>query len=105
MKKTITRFMDLCGGGYTKTPYTHIYIDEPANEAIKTFKDLLGCDPTIITCQCCGSDFAIDEYSSIEEATAYDRKCNWNGKSYNLKTSKMTVKEYFQNEDVLFLCD
>jgi hypothetical protein len=103
--KTVTRFMDMHSGGRLKTPYTHIYIDEPLGEAIRTFKELFKRDPDNVTCKCCGEDFVYEEYESLEEATAYDRKCDWVNGKYN-KNSGMTVEEYFSgNNKVIFITE
>jgi hypothetical protein len=103
--KIITRFMDMHSGGHLKTPYTHIYIDEPLGEAVRTFKDLFKRDPDNVTCKCCGEDFVYEEYSSLEEATAYDRKCDWANGKYN-ENGKMTVEDYFSgNNKVLFITE
>lgn len=104
--KLVTRFMDMHSGGHLKTPYTHIYIDEPLGEAVKTFKELFKRDPDNVTCQCCGGDFVYEEYDSLEEATAYDRGCEWNDHGYDPKTAKMTLEEYFNGENkVLFITE
>lgn len=95
--------MDMHSGGYLKTPYTHIYIDEPLGEAVQTFKNLFKRDPDNITCTCCGEDFVYEEYSSIEEATAYDRECGWSAKKYDLKTAKISVDEYFSGKNKVLL--
>jgi hypothetical protein len=98
-KKQVTRFMDMHSGGSLKTSYTHIYIDEPIGEAVRTFKELFKRNPDNITCECCGEDFVYDEYSSLEEATAYDRGCEWHGNRYDEKTAKITVEEYFSGRN------
>jgi hypothetical protein len=106
--KNITRFMDMHSGGHLKTPYTHIYIDEPIGEAVKTFRDLFKRDPDNVTCKCCGEDFVYEEYSSLEEATAYDRKAEWDDikQKYNYETAKISVEEYFSgNKKVLLVKD
>jgi hypothetical protein len=104
--KIITRFMDMHSGGHLKTPYAHIYIDEPLGEAVRTFKELFKRDPDNITCKCCGEDFVYEEYSSLEEATAYDRGCEWNDRGYDLKTAKITLEEYFNGKNkVLFITE
>ena len=102
----ITRFMDMHSGGYLKTPYTHIYIDELIGEAIRTFKEIFKRDPDNITCDCCGEDFVYEEYSSLEEATAYDRKAEWDDikQRYNYQSAKISIEEYFSgNNKVLFI--
>jgi hypothetical protein len=104
--KQITRFMDMHSGGHLKTPYTHIYIDEPLGEAVRTFKELFKRDPNNITCKCCGEDFVYEEYESLEEATAYDRKCEWVEGKYDLSTAKISVEDYFSgNNKVIFITE
>jgi hypothetical protein len=108
INKNITRFMDMHSGGHLKTPYTHIYIDEPIGEAVKTFRDLFKRDPDNVTCKCCGEDFVYEEYDSLEEATAYDRKAEWDDikQKYNYETAKISVEEYFSgNKKVLLVKD
>lgn len=107
--KTVTRFMDMHSGGYLKTPFTHIYIDEPLGEAVKTFKDLFKQDPDAVACTCCGSNFVYEEYDSLEEATAYDRGGKWmplkNG-DYEQISADKTVEEYFSgNNKVIFITE
>jgi hypothetical protein len=103
--KIVTKFMDMHSGGHLKTPYTHIYIDEPLGEAIRTFKELFKRDPDNVTCKCCGEDFVYEQYDSLEEATAYDRKCEWVDDKYN-ENGKMSVEEYFSgNNKVLFITE
>jgi hypothetical protein len=103
--KIVTRFMDMHSGGHLKTPYTHIYIDEPLGEAVKTFKNLFKRDPDNITCKCCGEDFVYEQYDSLEEATAYDRKCDWVDGKYN-ENGKMSVEDYFSGENkVIFITE
>jgi uncharacterized CHY-type Zn-finger protein len=100
--KIVTKFMDMHSGGHLKTPYTHIYIDEPLGEAIRTFKELFKRDPDNVTCKCCGEDFVYEQYDSLEEATAYDRKCEWVDAKYN-ENCKMSVEEYFSGNNKVLL--
>jgi hypothetical protein len=106
--KTVTRFMDMHSGGKLKTPFTHIYIDEPLKKAVGTFKNLFKRDPNNITCKCCGEDFIYEQYDSLEEATAYDRGCDLNKyqRAYDLKTAKISMEEYFSgNNKVIFITE
>ena len=104
----VTRFMDMHSGGHQKTPFTHIYIDDPLEKAILTFKELFQHDPDNVTCTCCGTDFVYEEYDSLEEATAYDRGGKWfpnNGK-YEQTEPDQTVEEYFSgNNKVIFITE
>jgi hypothetical protein len=103
--KLVTRFMDMHSGGKLKTPFTHIYIDEPIEKAVKTFKDLFKRNPDNITCKCCGEDFVYEEYPSLEDATAYDRKAEWDDikQRYNYETAKISVEEYFSGKNKVIL--
>ena len=106
--KTVTRFMDMHSGGSLKTPYTHIYIDEPLGEAVRTFKEIFKQDPDAVACTCCGSNFVYEEYDSLEEATAYDRECKWDSikKIYDYDTAEVSVEEYFSGKNkVIFITE
>lgn len=106
--KTVTRFMDMHSGGHLKTPYTHIYIDEPLGEAVRTFKDLFKQDPDAVACTCCGSNFVYEEYDSLEEATAYDRNCKFDKESdkYDLSTAEISLEDYFSGKNkVIFITE
>lgn len=104
----ITRFMDMHSGGKLKTPFTHIYVDAPLEKALEIFKDTFKRDPDNVTCKCCGEDFVYEEYSSLEDATAYDCKADWDDikKGYNQNTSKISIEEYFSgNNKVIFITE
>lgn len=102
-QKKFTRFLDMHSGGFLKTSYSHIYIDEPLGEAIKTFKEILKHDPDNITCDCCGTDFVYEEYESLDEATAYDRGCEWNIDKYDLTTAKISIDNFFREKNNVLL--
>ena len=104
-KKPVTRFMDMYSGGELKTAYTHIYIDGTLDKAVETFKGVFGIDPDNQTCDCCGEDFSYAEYENIEEATAYERECEWNDQGYDLKTAKISVNKYFDADDILWITE
>jgi hypothetical protein len=101
----VTRFMDMHSGGCLKTPYTHIYIDQPMKKAVQIFKELFKYDPSNTTCECCGEDFVYEEYTSLEEATAYNRGCDLDKykRAYDLKTAKISVENYFTNNPKIIL--
>lgn len=101
----VTRFMDMHSGGKLKTSFTHIYINAPLDKALDIFKDTFKRDPNKITCKCCGEDYVYEEYNSLEEATAYDRKAKWNNikQIYDYDTAKLSVEEYFSGENNVLL--
>lgn len=104
-QKVTTSFLDMHSGGRLKTPYTHIYIQEPLEKALETFKGLFARSPDNVTCQCCGEDFVYEEHSSLEEATAYYRGCTYGEDGYDLSTYKLSVDEYFKREKVLLVIE
>lgn len=63
-----TRFYDMASGGDHKEPFDVIYIEAPEAEAERIFSERFGHDPGNITCDCCGSDYSVSEYESLEEA-------------------------------------
>jgi hypothetical protein len=101
----VTRFMDMHSGGKLKTSFTHIYINEPLKEALNTFEKIFQRNPNNVTCKCCGEDFVYEEYPSLEEATAYDRKAEWDDikRGYNYSTAKITIEEYFSGNNKVLL--
>jgi len=61
-------FSDTFSGGFRKSDFEYyLVVAESESAAITKFKEVTGCDPEEVTCQCCGSDFWICEYPSIEE--------------------------------------
>ena len=104
-KGQVTRFMDMHSGGKLKTPFTHIYVDAPLDEALTIFKDTFKRDPNNVTCKCCGEDFVYEEYPSLEEATAYDRKAEWDDikQRYFYETAKISLDEYFSGKNKVIL--
>ncbi len=93
----ITQFMDMHSGGGTKErPYEYIYIEAPRQEAISVFYARFGHNPERVSCTCCGDDYSIEEFDTLEEATEYERK-GYKG------TGKTTVSEYLQQDDILFI--
>jgi hypothetical protein len=105
--KTVTRFMDMHSGGNLKTPYAHIYIEEPLEKAVETFKEIFGRDPNNVTCKCCGEDFVYEEHPSLEVASAYDRRCAFDEdkNEYDLSTCKISVDDYIKKEKVLLVVE
>lgn len=90
-----THFMDMYSGGCSKLPYEHIYIEACGGRAVMIFEAEFKRDPNNITCRCCGEDYSIREYDSIERATKYDRKQH--------RKPNISLAEYMKRDDVLFL--
>lgn len=54
--------------------YEHIFIQAEEEKAISVFIYVFGFGPQCVTCSHCGENFDIDEFSSLEKASAYHRK-------------------------------
>jgi hypothetical protein len=96
-----TRFMDMASGGSCKVKIDgikkeYIYIELPYKQAVALFESKFDRDPNNVTCDCCGGDYSINEYGSLEEASKYDRQ-DWHTKGY------VSVEEYCQRNDVLII--
>lgn len=65
---TWTLYFDYASGGYRKTEYSTILIEGSESNASKVFKDRFKISPYGMACSCCGEDFNITEYDSLEDA-------------------------------------
>lgn len=72
-----TQFMDMHSGGSLKEPQQYIYIEAPEAEACVIFFNRFNHSPHRVTCTCCGEDYSVSESESLEQATAYNRNCDW----------------------------
>ena len=105
-----TRFMDMHSGGGRKLQWSSIMIEAPEAEAIEVFRNRFGRDPLKITCHCCGEDYSVSEYETLEEATAFGRGCKptkgegwveeWCGRVYR---PYLTLDEHLAQGDVLVI--
>lgn len=95
-KNNWTSFWDMHSGGGTKTPYEMIFIEADEEEAIKIFKDKFDQDPTDTACSCCGQNFSIDSYKSLEEATEFHRQ------NYTTK-GLISIEAYSKKDSVLIM--
>jgi hypothetical protein len=81
MKQSVwTSFMDMHSGGSIKIKENgkdiqYIYIEGERKTAEWYFTQLFERDPDHVSCVCCGSDYSVEEYPSLEKATAYARNC------------------------------
>jgi hypothetical protein len=60
-------------GGDQKLDWGHIYIEAPEEEAMVIFYNRFGRNPHRVTCTCCGEDYSVTEYPTLEIATAFER--------------------------------
>ncbi len=68
------RFFDMASGGRDKTKYETIIIEADNEEqAAQVFEDKFEIDPYNTTCDCCGPDYSISEYETLELAERFDK--------------------------------
>ena len=68
------QFYDMHSGGGQKTDFEKIYIKASnEGEAYQIFEDKFGFSADNVTCECCGHDFWVSEYETLEDATECDR--------------------------------
>ena len=72
-----TQFWDMHSGGGAKEQWTQIFIESEMKEAQIIFYNRFGHNPNRVTCTCCGEDYSIEEYKTVEQATAFHRGCKW----------------------------
>lgn len=108
-----THFMDMhSGGGCKESPYEHIYIEAPEDEACVIFYNRFDHSPHRVTCTCCGNDYSVSEHETLEQATGYERGCAFfkdhyiesPRKGYNGYVYKYTsLDAYLSRSDVLII--
>jgi len=72
-----TQFWDMHSGGGSKEKWTQIFIEASEDEARIIFYNRFNHNPDRVSCTCCGSDYSISEYESLEQATAFHRGCRY----------------------------
>lgn len=73
-----TLFWDMhSGGGSKEGAYEKIYIEAAEAEARVIFYNRFNHSPDRVSCTCCGPDYAVSEYESLEQASAYHRGCRY----------------------------
>jgi len=77
-----TRFMDMYSGGRRKEKFAYAYIEAPEKEAIVIFYNRFGHNPNRVSCSCCGKDYSISEETTLEQATGFERGCDWVNSEY-----------------------
>lgn len=71
-----TRFRDMYSSGSAKVEnYEYIYIQMAEEYARVLFYKSFDRDPDNTACDCCGPDYSVGEYPTLEEATEYERAC------------------------------
>lgn len=69
-----TKFNDMHSGGGSKLDWEEIFIEAPEDDACIIFQNMFGRNPCTVTCTCCGADYFVLEYDTLEEAL----ESSWN---------------------------
>lgn len=87
-------FFNMCSGGSRQTQYATLFIEaDSKQQAVEVFEHHFDRSPYHTTCSCCGMDYSIMDYDTLEEATEYDLK----SPPFLEKTEKkypLTLEEY-----------
>jgi hypothetical protein len=87
------------GGGIKEEPYQHIYIEATSQDAAEViFYNRFEHNPNRVTCTCCGSDYSVSEYDTLEAATEFQRS-DYEGRNIT------SLEAYCNREDVLVVRD
>ena len=108
-----TQFHDMHSGGGLKTKWAHVFVESDSEaEAIDIFRERIGRDPDHVTCSCCGEDYSVSTEDTLEQATAYERNCAWDGAKHRWVergdparawAKYVPIEEYEKREDILIL--
>lgn len=66
-----TIFADMHSGGCQKLDFAYLAVNLPESKAVAWFEETYNRDPHHVTCECCGADYSLSEFSSIKEALEY----------------------------------
>lgn len=66
-----THFWDMHSGGTRKLKVGHVFIEASRESAVKVFYAMFARNPYRVTCTCCGPDYSVSEYDTVEEATKF----------------------------------
>ena len=96
-----TRFMDMNSGGGRKEKWPFIYINAPEDEAKVIFYNRFGHSPSRVSCTCCGDDYSVDESATLQQATAYERNCDYEKGAYveRQEPGKISIRDRCNTAD------
>lgn len=105
-----TYFYDMASGGYQKTDFSYVLIEGGEDRAKDIFEERFGQNPEDTACECCGQNFSIDTYPTLEQATAYERGCRFDQTTKSFVEQKredgrtyQTLEEFKKRTDVLII--
>lgn len=101
-----TSFMDMNSGGGRKEDFQYCYIEAPREEAELIFYNRFGHNPSRVTCTCCGEDYSVSESDSLEEATGYQRGCEYKDGKYLEEAGRgkyIPIEEYVKQDNLLII--
>lgn len=98
-----TQFWDMHSGGGQKEDFSQCFIEAPEAEAKVIFYNRFGHNPERVTCTCCGNDYSISEYETLEQASGYERGCAYDSEAeqYIEQPTEDSWREYITLEDYI----
>ena len=66
-----TKFYDMHSGGDAKTEWEVIVFEAKKKDAIKYANWKWGIHPDNVTCTCCGEDFSVSTYETLDDAVKF----------------------------------
>jgi len=94
-----TEFWDMHSGGGQKEKFSQCFIEASYDEAKSVFYSRFGHNPERITCTCCGEDYSISEYKTLEEATKYHRGDD----GYNKTKKVMSLEDFIKQDNIMVI--
>jgi hypothetical protein len=98
---TWTVFEDMYSGGRAKLEAEYIYVEASKEEAKKVFRSHTGLNPDNTTCECCGRDYVIYEYDSLEEASSWRREHI--AQERHNDSTPISMDEYLMRQDIMVI--
>lgn len=87
---TWTQFWDMHSGGHQKEDFSMAFLEAPEEKAMEIFTERYQ-HPYAVTCECCGEDYSVYEFPTLEEATSYER------------SGGQTLEEFLAQDNILVL--
>lgn len=66
-----TLFWDMSSGGTQKEKWNLILIELPEASAVEYFERHFGHDPYDVACECCGQNYSVRDYETLEQAVDF----------------------------------
>ena len=90
-----TSFSDMHSGGGRKLEWEQIFIEAPEEEARNIFYNRFDRYPDHVSCDCCGSDYSVNELDNLDDVTRWARVGAHYIHSVDIKDDERKGFEYY----------